>query len=83
MPKNTKKEKIKQAIVADELSLVGIANEFGVKQPYISQLKIEVDRDKYLAHLKFMYQTMNDLMTWKERPPKNVVIRINEVKTFL
>lgn len=83
MPKNTKKEKIKQAILKDEASLVSIANEFGVKQPYISQLKIEVDRDKYLNLVKFLYKTMNDLMTWKESPPQDIRTKIKEVQNIL
>jgi len=83
MPKNTKKEKIKQAILKDEASLVSIANEFGVKQPYISQLKIEVDRDKYHNHLKFLYDIMNTKMTFKDRPNQSEITRIKEVKALI
>jgi len=83
MPKNSKKEQIKEAIVADEFTLVNIAKMFEVKQPYISQLKIEVDRDKYLNHLRFLYSVMNTKMTFKERPTESEVKQIKEVKTLL
>ncbi|MCP4762595.1 MAG: hypothetical protein GY870_12515 [archaeon] len=80
MPKNSKKEKIKEAIAKDEATLVAIAKEFGVKQPYISQLKKEVDSEINLELLKFMYDIMNTKMSWKERPISKVIDKIKEVR---
>ena len=83
MPKNTKKEQIKEAIREDELTLVEIANQFGVKQPYISQDKVEVERDTYFDYLKNLYSIMNNKMSWKERPTPNEVAQIKEVQKIL
>lgn len=83
MPRNNKKEKIKEAIIKDEQTLVAIAREFEVKQPYISQLKIEVDRDKYLENLKFMWEIMNSKMTWKSKPSNTEKEQLKKVRSYI
>lgn len=83
MPKNTTKDKLKQDLLEDELTQVDIARKYGVSQPYVSQIRIEVERDRLFSYLKFMYKTMNDLMTWKQKPPQDIINKIKEVQTFL
>ena len=83
MPKNSKKEKIKEAIIKDEQTLVAIAKEFKVRQPYISQLKKEVEYEENMKLLKFMYDIMNTKMTWKEKPNNSEIDKIKKVKNIV
>lgn len=81
MPKNIKKEQIKKEILADKLSVTAIANKYGVGQPYVSQLRIEAERDDLQAKLRFLYNLMNNKMTFKENPTIEEAREVKEVKT--
>lgn len=83
MPKNTKKEKIKKEIIKDEKSLVDIAKMFDVSQPYVSQVKIEVEREIYLENLKFMWDLMNHKMKFTEKPTDFDKSKIKEVSQLI
>lgn len=80
MPKNIKKEEIKKAILADEIPLVEIGKQFGVTQPYVSQLKIEAERDDFLDKLRFLYNIMNNKMAFKVKPTIDEAQQIKEVR---
>lgn len=83
MPKNTTKDKLKQELLKDEMTQVEIARMYGVSQPYISQLRMEVDRDRFFSYLKFMYSIMNSKMSFKERPSEAEKVKIREVRALL